>query len=88
MSWIPNTARIAQPFVKVWTPRTPDSSYDSFGQIPAPPITVMIPLITESIGTGLILEAAAYWAQSVPAASAEGAGTGLTLVSATYTPPS
>lgn len=86
MNWIPDSARVFQPFAKVWTPRTPDSSYDSFGVYPPPPVIVIVPLITESIGTSVILESASYWSQAVPAGSAESFGVSLSLHSATYTP--
>jgi hypothetical protein len=80
-------ARIFQNFKKVWTPRTPDSSYDSLGQVPAPQPIVMTPLLSASIGTGVLLASAAYYAGVAACSATETVGTKVSLASATYTPP-
>jgi len=81
-------ARIFQPFKRVWTPRTPDSSYDSLGIYPPPSPIVMTPLLNEGLGTGVSLLSAAYYAATAIVNSTEVVGYGLSIVSITYTPPS
>jgi hypothetical protein len=88
MSFNANTmrTRIAQWFAKVWTPRTPDSSYDSFGGlIPVLPI-VMTPVLSDAMGTGCALENAIYGTEFIVVGYGETPlGSSCTLVSATYT---
>jgi len=52
--------KIFQPFQKVWTPRTPDSGYSSFGPSPPNPI-VLTPLKTETLGHSLTLGSISYY---------------------------
>lgn len=80
-------ARIFQNFKKVWTARTPDSGYDSLGQVPAPQRIVMTPLLSASAGTGVTLVSAAYYAGVGATSATETLGTKVTLAAATYTPP-
>jgi hypothetical protein len=80
-------ARIFQNFKKVWTPRTPDSGYDSLGQVPAPQRIVMTPLLSDRAGTGVILASAIYYAGVAACSATETAGTKVILVTATYSPP-
>jgi hypothetical protein len=79
--------RIFQPFQKVWTPRTPDSGYDSMGLPPPPPI-LNAPLISEAIGMAAILQSGQFEQLSLASTGAAGAGFGITLQSGTYTPAS
>lgn len=81
-------ARIFQNFKKVWTPRTPDSGYDSLGQFPPPQRIVMTPLISAGAGTEVTLFSAIYYAGVAASSATETVGTKVTLASATYTPPS
>lgn len=78
------TAKIFQPFQKVWTPRTPDSNYDSLGPPPLPPITGP-KLLTEGIGTGVTMPSGLFEMRRVPTAGTEGGGVGVKLQSGTYT---
>jgi hypothetical protein len=79
--------RIFQPFQKVFTPRTPDSSYTSFGIYPPPKPIVPTPnpgdanqaLLTESMGTGVFLQVGAYYAQTVSTSASDSLGTGMFL---------
>lgn len=77
-------AKIFQPFQKVWTPRTPDSNYDSLGALPPPPI-VNAPLLKESLSSAIGLSTNLYEARRVTGGGAETSGYGITLQSATYT---
>jgi hypothetical protein len=77
-------ARVFQPFQKIWTPRTPDSNYDSLGGPPPPPV-VGPPTLTESIGTGVSFQLGIYEALHAARASAEATGVGVTLHSGSYT---
>jgi hypothetical protein len=77
-------AKVFQPFQRVWTPRTPDSGYDSLGA-PAPPPIVNAPLISEGIGSGVILQLGLYQTPLVARASSETAGAGIKLQGGTYT---
>jgi hypothetical protein len=79
-------ARIFEPFQKVWTPRTPDSNYDSLGA-PLPPPVVMVPLLVASIGTGVIFEQGFYVSPIQSRNASASSGVGLTLQSASYTKP-
>jgi hypothetical protein len=78
---------VFQPFQRVWTPRTPDSNYDSLGP-PAPlkPI-VFAPLLAAGIGLGISLASGAYKVTKVLRGSVEGAGSRITFLSGTYTAP-
>jgi hypothetical protein len=78
-------AKIFQPFQKVWTPRTPDSNYDSLGSLPPPPI-VNAKLITESLSSAIGLGTSIYEPQRVSGGGAEASGYGISLQSAVYTP--
>jgi hypothetical protein len=80
-------ARIFQNFRKVWTPRTPDSGYDSLGQVPAPMRIVMAPLISAQMGTGVILQSAIYYAGVAATSTTETVGTSVKLQAASYTAP-
>jgi hypothetical protein len=77
---------VFQPFQKVWTPRTPDSNYDSLGPLPVQPI-VNAPLIKEGLGTSTILEIGVYGPIVNQRSPTEGTGYGVTLVGASYSPP-
>jgi hypothetical protein len=77
--------RVFEPFQRVYTPRTPDSSYDSFGVGPLNPI-VLAPLLTESIGMLVELETATYSDSFVSSGVAEGTGMGVKIVAASYSP--
>jgi hypothetical protein len=82
-------AKVFEPFAKVWSPRTPDSSYDSFGitqPSPSDPI-VMAPLIAEQMGAAATLEVGNYVSSIVGGNGNEAAGIGITLESGTYTSP-
>jgi hypothetical protein len=79
--------RIFQPFQKVFTPRTPDSGYSSFGIYPPPEAIVLTPLLTEALGTGVFLQVGAYYAQTVSASASDSLGTGVFLHSGGYTAP-
>jgi hypothetical protein len=77
--------RIFHPFQKVWTPRTPDSGYDSLG--PPPPAAIIFPnLIIEGIGSGTIFESGQYSTPIAKRGSGEATGYGIVLHSGTYTP--
>jgi hypothetical protein len=78
---------VFQPFQKVWTPRTPDSNYDSLGPPTALPIVNLKPPIQEGLGTGAILESGVYGPIVKQSSPTEGAGYGVTLVGASYSPP-
>ena len=71
---------VFQPFQKVWTPRTPDSNYDSLGIAPLVPV-VFAPLISEGIGTGVTLEAGLYELAKMMRGAGEGTGYGISLLS-------
>jgi hypothetical protein len=78
-------ARIFQPFQKVWSPRTPDSGYDSLGlTIPPSPI-VLVPLISETLNTSLILASGAYFAATALSGAAAAVGCSTRFKSGTYT---
>jgi hypothetical protein len=76
---------VFQPYQKVWTPRTPDSVYDSLGPLPLSPIVNVTPPIQEALGLGTILEAGSYSPVINQCSSSEAAGYGVTLVGGTYT---
>lgn len=78
-------AIVFHPFQKVWTPRTPDSNYDSLGVMPLVPV-VFLPLIAEGIGTGIVLQPGLYEVAKLIRGSGEGAGCGIKLLSGSYTP--
>jgi hypothetical protein len=79
--------RIFQPFQKVYTPRTPDSGYSSFGIYPPPSPIVLTPLLTESMGSSVFLQAGAYYAQTVATNASDSLSTGVFLQSGGYTAP-
>lgn len=76
---------IFQPFQKVWTPRTPDSNYDSLGPLPVQPI-VNAPLITEGLSEGIAMLQGVFETPFASGSSTEGTGYGITLQAASYTP--
>jgi hypothetical protein len=76
---------IFQPFQKVWTPRTPDSNYDSLGSAPLKRI-VFLPLIAEGIGTRVVLQPGLYEPALLWRGAGEGSGYGIKLLSGSYTP--
>jgi len=90
-------ARVYQPFHHVWTPRTPDSSYDSFAGLTPPLPIVYPPPLTETqldpktqtqqpvfIGTGVTVTSAVYLANVVVAQPTDRVGTSVTIHSAIY----
>ena len=83
-------ARVFEPFAKVWTPRTPDSSYDSFGVLqPAPPMPpiVQAPLVSDQMSHAVGSQGGTYAATTVSGNGNERAGVGIVLHSGTYTAP-
>jgi hypothetical protein len=80
-------ARIFQGFKKIFTPRTPDSGYDSLGIFPPLQPIVMTPLISAQMGTGVILQTAIYYAGVAVTSATETVGTGVKLQAASYTAP-
>lgn len=76
---------IFQPFQKVWTPRTPDSNYDSLGVTPLVPL-VYTPQIREGIGTGINMLPGLYEVAKLLRGAGEGTGYGIALLSGQYTP--
>jgi len=98
----PGRARIYHPFKRVWTPRTPDSSYDSFAGLTPPfPIVQLSPNIlgeTQTdpktgaqvpvfIGLGVTIANAVYLANIVVTQPLDRLGVGVTIHSGTYTHP-
>lgn len=81
-------ARIFQAFKKVFTPRTPDSGYDSLGVFPPLQPIVMTPLLKNQMGMGVILQDATYYAGVGACSATETIGSSVKLQSATYTAPS
>jgi hypothetical protein len=77
--------RVFEQFQKTYTPRTPDSSYDSFGLGPLNPI-VLVPLLTESLGSVLELQSASYNDASQSAGTTDSSGMGVKILSASYSP--
>lgn len=80
-------ARIFQGFKKVFTPRTPDSGYDSLGVFPPLAPIVMTPLISAQMGTGVTLQSAIYYAGVAVCSATEIMGSSVKLQAATYTAP-
>lgn len=85
--------RIFHPFQKVWTPRSPDSNYDSLGIVAQPPIVNAFVTInnvqtvpSDELGNGIGLGPSNYEALQVSGGGAESSGAGIKLQSATYTP--
>jgi hypothetical protein len=79
-------AKIFQPFGKVWTPRTPDSNYDSLGSLP-PPEVINAPVIKASLSSGVALGTNVYQPLRATGGGSESSGYGIKLQSATYTHP-
>jgi hypothetical protein len=79
--------RVFQPFQKVWTPRTPDSGYDSMGLPPPPPI-LNAPLLTEAIGLAINFQTGQFERLNVQSSAAASSGFGITFQSGSYTPAS
>lgn len=77
--------RIFQPFVKVWTPRVPDSDYSSLAPFAPPSPIVIVPLISEPSTTGTFLHAGSYSASLVPSSLTNTLGHGVFLEAGTYT---
>jgi concanavalin A-like lectin/glucanase superfamily protein len=83
-------ASIFQDFSRVWRPRTPDSSYDSFGVIiDNPPLPRVVPSLAlgEGLGTSETLESSSYLTGFTEGSGYEGAGCAVMLASGVYTPP-
>jgi hypothetical protein len=76
---------VFQPPVKAWTPRTPDSNYDSLGSLPLPHIVNLRPVFNEGLGTGTVLESGFYGLIVAEFGPTEGTGYGVTLVGGSYT---
>jgi hypothetical protein len=93
-------ARVYQPFKRVWTPRTPDSSYDSFAGLTPPLPIIQAPLLVETrldpktqeqvpvaLGLGVTIHSAVYLATVVVSNRSDRVGIGVTIHSGTYTHP-
>lgn len=86
--------RVFQPFQKVWTPRTPDTGYDSLGIYPPPSPIVMVPatttdanaaLLIETINTTITLAPSSYFAATRITGAIEAVGCSTKFSSGTYT---
>lgn len=79
--------RVFQPFQKIWSPRTPDTGYDSLGITPPPsPIVLPVPgLPTEVINTTLAFSGGTYSAATAITGATETLDFSTKFVSGTYT---
>lgn len=77
--------KVFQPFQKVWTPRTPDSGYDSLGVTPPPNSIVPLALATEIINPTLTLVGGTYSAATAITGAIGTLHFSTKFVSGTYT---